>query len=471
LRYVSDPLERAGVLCRIGRDQQRNGEPASAVGYLSSGIESLEDLGESVEAARNRLVLGRCHWECERPDAARAEYERAMEVLQTAGPSADLSMAYQRLAGLSAFELDYRGCLESAQRAVEIAEEAGADLERVWALGFVALGYIDGVEQDRGLALMDTAFKEARDKGYSQIASNIAWNTIWTRTHMMLPELEERLERPEALPCYTRFGHNTGDLICRAYIGTVRGALEAALADGEAAARRHERLGFAKMEWRARIACAQLLAELGRGEEAERELPPISTRLELRDILYDAAARSRVAQCMGRPDDALEIAQEITDQAERLATYRETLALAAEVLASAGLAEDLDRLARVGRARTTRAGAAYLDLIEGLLALARGEPKAAAARFGVLVAAAGDAGYSLVELRGRMLRARAWAADGRPEDAAAELRAVVEQADRIKAGLIAREVRETADELGIELPPPPEPVAAAAAEPVVPHVE
>src|SRR5262249_31113435 len=160
---------------------------------------------------------------------------------------------------------------------------------------------------------------------------------------------------------------------------------------------------------------AQLLAELGRGEEAVRELPPISTRTDLQDIIYDAAARIRVAQCLGRPEDALEFADEITDKAERLAAYRETLALAAEALASAGRVEDLDRLARAGRARMTKAGAAYLDQIEGLLALARGKPEDAAASFDALVEAAREVGYLLVELRGRTQRARAWTAEGRSE--------------------------------------------------------
>jgi class 3 adenylate cyclase len=471
LPYVSDPLENARVLCRIGTDHQRNGEPATAAGYLSSGIDVLEERGEALEAARHRLVLGRCHWESERPDAARAEYERALEVLQTAGPSAALAMAHQRLAGMSAFELDYRSCVESATRAVEIAEQAGADLERVWSLGIVALGYIDGEHQERGLALMDSCFREARDKGYSQIASNIAWNTIWTRTHMMLPELEDWLERLESLPFYSRFGHNTGDLICRTYIGAVRGDLEAALAAGEAAASRHERLGFGKMEWRSRIACAQILAELGRGEEAADALPSISTRVELQDIIYDAGARIRVPQSLGQPEDALEIANEIVEEAERLATYRETLALAAEVLAPAGQLDRVEQLAAVARAHPTEAGAAYLDQIEGLLALESGDAKRAAVSFDTLVQAARETGYLLVELRGRAWRARAWAASGTAEDANNELRAVVEQAERIKALLIAREVREAATELGVELPPPPEPVAEAPAEPVVPHGE
>jgi class 3 adenylate cyclase len=471
LPYVTDPLENARVLCRIGRDQQRNGAPASAIGYLTSGIEALEGSGESIEAARYRLILGRCHWESERPEQARAEYERALEVLEPAGPSADLAMAHQRLAGMSAFELDYRRCLASAQRAVEIAEQVGADFERIWALGFVALGYIDGVEQERGLALMDECFQEASARGYSQIASNVAWNNIWTRTHMMLSGLEEWLERLESLPFYSRFGERSGDLICRSYIAAVRGDLEGGLADAQAAAERHSRLGFGKMEWRARIHAAQILAELGRPEEAANALPPVSTRTELQDILYDAGARIRTATGLGRMDDALEVAEEVHANAESLGTYREALALAAEVLTAMGRLDEVEQLAETARAHPTQAGAAYLDQIEGLLALARGDPEAAAESLDTLVGAAQQTGYRLVELRGRTQRARAWAGAGRGDDVATELRAVVEEAERIEARLIASDAREIGTEFGIELPPPPEPMAEAPVEPVVPHGE
>jgi class 3 adenylate cyclase len=432
----------------------------------------MEECGEELEAAHYRLVLGRGHWESRRPDAARAEYERALGVLEAAGPSADLAMAHQRLAGLHAFQLDYRGCLESAQRAVEIAEQVGADHERVWALSFLALGYVDGSEQERGLAMLDACFLEAREKGYSQIASNVAWNTIWTRTHLMLPGLEDWVERLESLPFYASYGHRSGDPLCRCYVATARGDLGEALTSGEAAARRHERLGFAKMEWRARIHMAQILAELGRGEPAEETLPSLSTRTELQDITYDAAARIRVAQSLGRPEDALEIAEEIVEKAEGLATFRETLALAAEVLAAAGREDEVERLAAAARAHPTDAGATHLDQIEGLLALMRGEHESAAASFDLHVDASADAGYPLVNLRARTLRARAWAAGDRSEDAAAEVRAVVDEADRINARLIARGVREAADELGVELPAAPEePPAEAAPAPVLPQGE
>jgi class 3 adenylate cyclase len=225
------------------------------------------------------------------------------------------------------------------------------------------------------------------------------------------------------------------------------------------------------MEWRARIQTAQILAELGRSERAAETLPPISTRTELQDITYDAAARIRVAQSLGRPEDALEVAEEIVEKAEGLATFRETLALAAEVLAALGQGDRIEELALAARDHPTQAGSAYLAQIEGFLALARGDASRAAASFDALIQAAEEAGYPLVELRGRVHSARALAVGGRSEDAVAELRAVAERADRMSARLIASEARAAAAELGVELPPAPEPDVETVPEPVIPHGE
>jgi class 3 adenylate cyclase len=288
---------------------------------------------------------------------------------------------------------------------------------------------------------------------------------------MMLSELEEWLQRLEALPYYGQFGTRSGDRLCRCYIATVRGDLNVALEAGESAVRHHDRLGFGKMEWRARIQTAQILAELGRFKEAEGVLPSISTRTELQDVVYDAAARIRTAVGQGRLDEALELAEEIHANAEKLSNYREPLALAAEVFASADRLDEIERLAGAARDHPTDAGAAYLDQIEGLLALGRGEADAAVASFGVFVEAAEEMGYPLVELRGRTQRARALAAGGRADDAASELRSVVERADGMGSRLIASEARSVAAELDLELPPPPEPEAEAVTEPVVPHGE
>ena len=51
----------------------------------------------------------------------------------------------------------------------------------------------------------------------------------------------------------------------------------------------------------------------------------MSTRTELQDITYDAAARIRVAQSLGRPEDALEVAEEIVEKAEGLEALEHTI--------------------------------------------------------------------------------------------------------------------------------------------------
>src|SRR5215211_7878631 len=110
---------------------------------------------------------------------------RRRATCSTVGPSAELALAHMRLAGLDAFELDYAGCLTEARTAVEIAGQAGAEFERVWALGFVGLGLFDAGDVGQGFDVMDQAYREAQEREFWQIAGNIAWNDIWMRTHTM----------------------------------------------------------------------------------------------------------------------------------------------------------------------------------------------------------------------------------------------------------------------------------------------
>jgi class 3 adenylate cyclase len=269
-----------------------------------------------------------------------------------------------------------------------------------------------------------------------------------------------------------RVGHREGDSIALSYVQKARGDLEGALDSTRAAIRSHERLGYRKMAWRARIQAAEVLAELGSGEQAAEILPPSSSRTELQDIIYDAGARIRAARSLGRPEEALPIADEILAEAERLASYRETLALGAEAIAAAGRTEGLEDLARAAREHPTTAGAAYLDEIEGRVALAGGDAEAAARGFESMLERAVEAGYPLVELRGRTLLARAHAAKGAGDEAVRELRAVADRARELHARLILREAGEAAEELGIELPVvAEEPAPAASVREVLPRGE
>jgi class 3 adenylate cyclase len=454
LPHLTDPSERALTVCRIGRDHWLNGTSSTGARYLLEGIDALEALGERVEAARFRVVLGRCQWEDSRPDLAREQFETARDVLQTVEPSAELALAHMRLAGLDAFELNYAGCLAEARTAVEIAERAGAEFERVWAQGFVALGLIDSGDLEEGLALVDVTYEEASAKEFRQIAGNIAWNDIWTRVHTMNGGLERRLERLEG-ERNTLLGRGSHALAA-AYVRTALGELAVARAAAAEATEAYGRLGSRKMAWRGEIQQAQALAELGRYEEAALTLPAASTRTELQDIVYDAAARIRLALARGAIEDAVSLASEIRENALALATYRETLGLGAEAFVAAGRIDDAEELLERARAHPTPTGTPFVDEMEGRIRLARGEAGTAIAPLERFVEAARATGFRLAELRGRILLARAHGASGDSEGAERELRAVAEDADARGARLVRAEVEAAADALGVAVAPAPD---------------
>jgi class 3 adenylate cyclase len=468
LPHINDPGGRGMVVCRIGHDLARNGEPGPAEGYLTEGIEALEGLGETGSAARYRIILGRCFWERSQPERARREYERARDVLSEAGPSAELAMAYVRLAGLFAFELDYERCLDAARRGVEIAERAGAEFERLYALAFVALGYLDSGDPERGFAVMDACYEEARAKGHWHVAQNVTWNDIWTRVHMLRGALEERLERFAGMPSVPLIALTVAS--ARSYVNKARGELEAAREGAELGIGLNERLGYRKMVWRCQVHLAEVLVELGRTDEARKVLPPTSARTELQDIVYDAEAQIRTRLAAGDVSGALELAREVVSHGESFIIYRGPLAIAAEAFIAADDLASAEAALALARRRSTDAGAAYVDETQGRLLLARGDPAAAVAPLSRAVEATEAEGYRLIALRDRVLLARALAGTGDAERAAEELRHVAVEGERSRAALIVSEARAAAEALGVELPevaegplgpgPQPEPLPA-----------
>jgi len=465
LPHLPEDVERARVICRIGEDHWLNGEAGVGAQFLADGIATLEDAGLEVEAARSRLILGRCWWEDAKPEPAMEEFERAKSVLEQAGPSPELALAHMRIAGLRAFELDYQGCKRAAEAAVEIAEQAGADHERVWAKAFLALGLIDAGTPTEGLQLMDECYAEARAGDYWHVAYNVTYNDVWTRTHMGWGDLESRLERYAALPANPLTRGALGYF--QSLVWTARGKLREALAASERALGTYREVSLQKFVWRSNVQMALILTELGRAQDAERVLPPTSARTELQDLVYDAAAQIRTRLAGGDTVGAAERADEILAGAEGMTAYGETFALATEALIAAGRVGDARGL--VGRVNTDAGDAAlaWADEIEGRVLLASGDAGGATAPLGRAVEAAERIGYPLVALRARIKLAEAQAGSGECEEAERGLRHVAAEADRLGAALIRREAEAAAAALDVELPAskeapgPDEPAAAA----------
>src|SRR5919199_877524 len=338
LPHVRDPLARARLLAHMGRVLWMDGKTAAAEEVLPEGIAGLESFGEDVQAARARLVLGRCRWEQSRPDLSYEETEHARRVLEEHGPSADLALAYIRLSGLYKFEFDNERSLEMAEKAVTVADAAGAHFERVWATSWGALALIDTGRTLEAMRTLDETFEEARRAGYAFLTQNIAYNEAWTRLHLLLPGIGDRIDALESGSVPTVMTDMLG--IATSWVHRARGDLLGAFAAIEAAHVSAQRAASAKVRWRTALELGEVLLELGRLEEARAMLPDPSERAELQDVVYDAVPQIRLRLAEGRVDEAVELAREIAALVDRLGPDHETPAVAGEALVAAGLLDE-----------------------------------------------------------------------------------------------------------------------------------
>jgi predicted ATPase len=182
LPHVQDRLELARLHCRLGEALWYGRDPATARDYLEEGIAELELLDKADEAAGYLLVLGRCRWELADSTGARADYERARDLLEPLGSSENLAMSYVRLAGIHAFNREGDLAVQAGQRAVAIAEACGADAPRIWAYNYIGLGLdVQPGHTDEAIAYLDRSHREADARGLSWIAGNALHNGLVTR--------------------------------------------------------------------------------------------------------------------------------------------------------------------------------------------------------------------------------------------------------------------------------------------------
>ena len=201
LPHVTDVVERSRLMCRAGDAYWTNTEPATAKSLLEQGIADLESAGLHVEAAGHRILLGRCYWELNRPDVARTHFVRAKEVLEAAGPSEALAVAYIRLAGLSSFDMAGDLGLADALRAAEIARQAGSSMALAWSWNFVALAKCFTGHNEEGFRYMEDSYRAAVEGNHYFPASNAIFNGTWLAIHLGDGRAADRwLERARAMP-------------------------------------------------------------------------------------------------------------------------------------------------------------------------------------------------------------------------------------------------------------------------------
>jgi class 3 adenylate cyclase len=458
LPNVTDERDHGLVLYRMGRLRWLNGEPAAAAQLLEDAVRQLEGLGMSREAAEARVHLSRCYWEMDRPAESLETVEQARETLARDGPSAELALADIRIAGLYAFQLDFEQCRIVSQRGADIAEQAGADFERLWALSFLALGHF-GTKLH--LQLFAECYEEALAKGYSIIAGNVTHNEIWDRVECLAGGLQDAADRYVEVPF---LAWALGVEVSQSWAALARGAPHEALEHARSAWERHSSLGNPKFQWRSRLASAEALLELGRTDEAAEELPPPSPGAELQDIAYDTPARVRIAIAQGRGEEAAELGRRAFSD-EHLVRVPQVFALAVEGLLAGGAVDEAAALVERAKELPYEVGEHGRWMSEGRVLLALG--RAAEAR-PLLERAAGafeEIGLLLWCWRARTAAAEAAGESGDAEAAHELLASVVRGAHAVGAFRIRDDALAAAERVGVEMAELPEEPEAAVQAP------
>jgi adenylate cyclase len=367
-------------------------------------------------------------------------------VLEKEGPSPELALAYLRIAGIHAFQLDYGACLAAAERAAEIAELASADFERVWSLTHVALGHF-GTSHE--FEILDRCYTEALAKGYGLIAGNTLYNEIWDRVHTLTGGLGGPLEKLEHIPStpWMTSGGTTAKSLALLAVGRLPEALETA----RRSTARHESLGASKFTWRSRLVAAEALLELGRADEAAAELPPPSPGAELQDIVYDTGARVGIALELGQLEEAAELGRRAAGP-EELMTFRETAGIAIEAFVAIGALDEAWALLQRTKDAPVQLGGAGIELAEGRLLVAAGKPAEARPHLDRALQAFEQAGLKLWLWRTTVLAAEAAAAAGDPDAGRELLAPCIREAHEAGAARIRTAAQALAARLDLDVP-------------------
>jgi class 3 adenylate cyclase len=451
LPHLTDPVEHARILCRLGENLGYSGEVAKSRKALEDGLAVFGEVGDPFEVAGYRLMLGRALWEMTMVPQSRRVYESVRDALRDREPSAELALAYLRLSGLHTFAVEAEAARETAELAISIAEAAGADDIRVWAYNFLGLSQIEPGDVDEAMANIDRSYLGAMEQGQVFIAANACYNGLWTAIHLLrMDEAATWLERFKGLSSTIMNTYN------RTYLESIYRSLRGELAIAEDLVRKAmvmtRETGQKNMLWRCQVQLANVLMESGRLDEAARTMPPIETRLELQDVTYDGLARGRLLARRGTDEDRRAFIDRLPllGGAEPVTVHPGPLLSGIELVVKAGDLETAERLMTTAEVKAGSMDIPYVWQMRGVLRMATGDTAGALEALGTAIDGYEARRLPIEAARARVARASAHAQNDDAASAAADLNAAASVAGRLGAGLVREMVAETAVSLGIE---------------------
>ncbi|HEY6875223.1 MAG TPA: AAA family ATPase [Candidatus Dormibacteraeota bacterium] len=297
LPHIGDSLLRAETLERLGRCLRYASRPGAA-GASESRLEESVRLFDAADrprdAARVRVALALAYYPRLRHARAVKELEIAISVLEPHGPSADLAEAYNHLAFFRIIEIDGKGCAEWAERALTVAEAAGAGMAQVRAQSLLGSGLACEGRADEAIEWHDRSAEVAIAKNWSWAALSAMNNVLLYLPLERWGEVPHRLERMRHLDA-----HHFSTTNCEAMLAVARGFPAKAAAIAEAARRASESREWAMSVFWTRCTLVHAYAGLGRIEEAREALPPADASSDKQDQLSRWGAELQLVQVSG----------------------------------------------------------------------------------------------------------------------------------------------------------------------------
>jgi class 3 adenylate cyclase len=463
LPVVTTGIDRALLLCRLGDAYALNALPGRAIDPLEKGISLLEELGQPLEAARYRLTLGRSYWERRDSRRALAEYERAREVLEPAGPSRDLAFAYIRLAGMHIFNYEGAAAQELAKKAIQIGTDARAADMRIWAYNFVGLAIAQQGDYPTGIEYLERSADQALERGFFYIAGNALHNLVSTYVNNLEPDkVHDAAQRLAAIKM-ERFGV-VSSLMAMMIWGHVTGRVEAGAKTARELAARARAMDDATAEHLALAGLCHNCIELGRVDEARAHLSRPSAESDVQALVGDAWTWIEFHLATGDQVGALEGADLLLGLADP-GVSAEAGEVAIEALVEAGRLDDAGRIQAALENGPSPSHKLAASLGRARIRLASSEATRSADEVRDAVARLQAAGLVPRELWARLLLAKVHQHDGDPAAAEAEYRQVLNASRSHGLRLLERRAGEGLAALGIVVDAPSAPAAPHREEP------
>ena len=181
--------QRAGLHAALSFELYLTGELDEAIIARRASLDHHERAGDVALSGEDLRWLSRLSWYAGRTADAEGFATRAVEVLESLGPSAALAMAWSTLSQVAMVQGDYSAAVELGNRALAMASAVGDDETRIHALNNIGTSLMSQGDL-AGVAMVEESLDLARaahlDDHSARAYVNLVFTAVWERDYVLL---------------------------------------------------------------------------------------------------------------------------------------------------------------------------------------------------------------------------------------------------------------------------------------------